>query len=82
MKLIWGTDKQSVILIAETFYEVAVAEIFLDGMNYARYYTLKKGRRVVKAKYSIIPEAERLERTQPPLALDTFAYDDNTPENP
>ena len=58
MKLQWGKDKQSVVLIAETPAEVAFAEIFLDGMNYARYATTKKGARIVAARYSIIPDQE------------------------
>ena len=58
MKLQWGKDKQSVTIISETPAEVAFAEIFLDGMNYARYATTKKGGRIVKAKYSIIPDQE------------------------
>ena len=51
-------DPKPITLIAETYYEVAMAEIILDGMNYARYATTKKGRRIVKAKYSVIPDEE------------------------
>ena len=58
MKLTWAKDKQSVILIASTPIEVALCEIFLEGMNYARYATTKKGGRIVAAKYSVIPEQE------------------------
>ena len=58
MKLQWGKDKQSVVLIAETPAEVAFAEIFLDGMDYSRYATTKKGKRVVKAKFTVIPDKE------------------------
>jgi len=59
VKIIWGKDKASVTLIAESFYEVAMAEIFLEGMNYSRYATTKKGTRIVKAKYSIIPDESK-----------------------
>ena len=51
-------DRQPITVIAETPMEVALCEIFLDGMNYARYYTLKKGRRIMAAKFTIIPEKE------------------------
>ena len=47
-----------ITLIAETPVEVAIAEIVLDGMEYTRYYTLKKGKRIVAAKFSIIPDQE------------------------
>ena len=57
MKIL-SKDRKPITLIAETFYEVALAEIVLDGMNYTRYYTLKKGNRIVAARYSIIPDQE------------------------
>ena len=57
VKLI-SKERTPITLIAETPGEVAMAEIFLDGMNYARYATTKKGARIVKAKYSIIPDQE------------------------
>ena len=59
VKIIWGKDKKSVVIIAESFYEVAMAEIFLEGMNYSRYATTKKGTRIIAAKYSIIPEENK-----------------------
>ena len=58
MKLTWSKDRQSVILIARTPAEIAFCELFLEGMNYARYATIKKGRRIIKAKYSVIPDEE------------------------
>ena len=57
MKLI-SKERTPITLIAETPGEVAMAEIVLDGMNYTRYYTLKKGNRIVAARYSIIPDQE------------------------
>ena len=70
MKLLWSEGKKSVVLLAETPYEVAFAEIFLDGMTYSRYATtykhtaasLKSGDAtkglIVAAKYTIIPDEE------------------------
>ena len=57
MKIL-SKDRKPITLIAETFYEVAMAEIFLDGMDYSRYATTKKGKRVVKAKFTVIPDKE------------------------
>ena len=56
MKLIWSKDKTSVVLIAETEYEIAFAELFLDGMNYARYSETRKGKQIVGARYTVLPE--------------------------
>ena len=56
MKLTWSKDRQSVILIARTPAEIAFCELFLEGMNHARYATTKKGRRIVAARYSVIPD--------------------------
>lgn len=58
-------DPKPITLIAETFYEVAMAEIFLDGMNYHRYKTVTKGKRIVAAKYSVIPDKAVVSQTQP-----------------
>ena len=58
MKLLWSEGKKSVVLLAETPYEVAFGEIFLEGMNYHRYATTKKGGRIFKAKFTVIPELE------------------------
>ena len=62
-------DRQPITVIAETPMEVALCEIFLDGMDYARYYTLKKGRRIMAAKYTIIPEQERKPVTAKKVAI-------------
>jgi len=62
MKLI-SQDSKPITVIAETFYEAAMAEIFLDGMSYARYATIKKGRRIVGAKFTVAPEKEEENET-------------------
>ena len=59
MKITWSKDKQSVVLISSTPGEVAMAELFLEGMTYSRYATTKKGTRIVAAKYCIIPEENK-----------------------
>lgn len=59
MKLCWSKDHNSVILIAETPAEVAMAELVLKGMNYHRLATTSKGKRIVKARWTIIPEENK-----------------------
>ena len=59
MKLLWATNHQSIILVAETYYEVAFAEMFLDGMNYDCYKTTKKGGKIVGAEYNVIPDVPK-----------------------
>ena len=68
MKFQWSKDHKSVVLIAKTASEVDRAELFVDGMNYARYAmtykhtkaSLESGDatkgRIVGAKFNVIPD--------------------------
>jgi hypothetical protein len=56
MKLIWGKDHKSIIVVAETEYEIGIAEIFMDGMDCYQFATTHKEGEIVGAKYTVIPE--------------------------
>ena len=56
MKLLWDRNHESLVLVAETAIEVALCEMFLEGMSYHRYSETRKGKRIVGAKYTIIPQ--------------------------
>lgn len=56
MKLQWSKDKRSVILIAQTFAEVAFCDIFVADLTASRYVTTTLRGKVVGAKYSIVPD--------------------------
>ena len=56
MNLFWGRNHESIVLVAETPGEVAIAEIIAEDMRANRYAEIRKGERVVGAKYNIVPE--------------------------
>ena len=59
MKLLWGRNHGSIVLVAETAVEVALCEMFLEGMSYHRYAETHKGKRVIGAKYTVTPEESK-----------------------
>ena len=56
MKLNWGRNHESIVLVAETASEVAIAEIIVRDMQAYQFTSTKKGQRIIGAKYTIIPE--------------------------
>ena len=55
MKLLWSPDHKSVVLLAETKGEVALADIFVADITAHKYTTTP-----TTAKYTIVPEEEIL----------------------
>ena len=59
MKIIWSPDKKSIIVVAETAAERAVAQLFLADSQHHEYATLSKGSKVTGAKFSVMPEESK-----------------------
>ena len=54
MKIIWSTDRRSIVLIAETKAEIAFCDIISADVNGHKYASSP-----TQARYTIIPEERR-----------------------
>ena len=54
MKIIWSTDRQSIVLIAETRADIAFCDIISADTNGHKYAQTAFG-----ARYTIIPEEQK-----------------------
>jgi len=55
MKIIWSTDRQSIVVIAETKEEIAFCDIISADVNGHKYAETATG-----ARYTIIPEEQEV----------------------